>query len=129
MSEAKRTPLSMEEATRRMGEPSWLMLGVICQKPGEAIPSIEVIRRVEKVYQISDYPVKKIDPSTVHYAMKRMLNDGVLNSEQVDKIEIPGPHGSKHWENRPLYAVTPLGSEMWQRRTALITALINPINS
>ncbi len=125
MIEGSRKPVDIETATRRMGEPSWLMLGVMCRQPSEEIPTIEVMRRVAEAYKQSNYPIQEILPSTVHYAVDRMLKDGVLTHTRPDFVEIPGPHGTTHREYRPLYTVTPLGQEMWQRRLALIQAL-NP---
>src|SRR3990172_1507909 len=57
-----------------MGEPSWLVLQVL--EPDDAIPAVEIIRRVERLLTAADYPRKHLDPSTLHYALRRMEDDG-----------------------------------------------------
>lgn len=104
----------LEHATRRLADPSWLMLGVLMD--GQAVPGFTIIHRVEQLYIESNYPIKTIDPSTVHYAIKRMMEIGVISSPGIEIVNVRGPHGSTRQEPRSLYQITDLGREAMMRR-------------
>lgn len=107
----------MEAVFRRMGEPSWLILRVL--NPADAIPGIEIIRRVEDLLETAEYPYKRLDPSTLHYALKRMAEDGLVRCEGQREVEVPGPRGTSRRESRPVYVITGLGAEALDRRRLL----------
>ena len=70
---------------RRMGEQSWWILRVL--SPTEAIPGIEIIGRVQRLLTAADYPTKRLDPATLHYALKRMQDDGLIRYESEREVE------------------------------------------
>lgn len=107
----------MEAVFRRMGEPSWLILRVL--NPADAIPGIKIIRRVEDLLEAAVYPYKRLDPSTLHYALKRMAEDGLVHCEGHRDVEVPGPRGTVRRESRPVYVITGLGAEALDRRRLL----------
>lgn len=102
---------------RRMGEPSWLILSVL--EPSNAIPGVEIIQRVEEMYAKAKYPTRHLDPSTLHYALKRMGEDGLVRYEGRREVEVPGPHGSTHPEQRSVYVITAEGAAVLTRKRAL----------
>ena len=108
---------TLYEAMRRMGEPSWLILHVL--DPSDAIPAIEIVRRVEGVLERAEYPHRHLDPSTTHYALRRMQSDGLIVCEGERLVEVPGPRGSSRLEMRPLYVISPLGTEALAARDRL----------
>ena len=107
----------MEAVFRRMGEPSWHILRVL--NPVDPMPGIEIIRRVETLLTAADYPYKRLDPSTLHYALKRMAEDGLVRCEGQQEVDVPGPRGTSRRELRPVYVITGLGAEVLNRRRLL----------
>lgn len=106
----------LEAVFRRMGEPSWFILRAL--HPTEGRPGIDVIRRVERTLEAADYPYKTLDPSTLHYALKRMIEDGLVRMLGKEIVDVPGPRGSTRREERPVYVITGLGSAVLNRRRA-----------
>jgi DNA-binding PadR family transcriptional regulator len=113
-----RDPLT--QAIRRMGEPSWLVLEVLTA--GQAIPGIEILRRANELLQTSNYPATRLDPSTLHYALQRMQEDGLVQQRGEREVQVPGPRGSTRAELRPVYAIAALGEQALSRRHALQAA-------
>jgi DNA-binding PadR family transcriptional regulator len=113
----KRTGEELEPILRRMGDPSWLILAVL--DPVEGIPGVEIIGRVEKVLQQADYPTRRLDPSTLHYGLKRMEEDGLICCTGRREVDVPGPRGTTRREQRSVYVVTALGERALERRRAL----------
>ena len=110
----------LEPVFRRMGEPSWLILSVL--EPVNAIPGIEIIRRVEDLYKASDYPTKRLDPSTLHYALKRMEEDGLVEQVGQREVDVPGPRGTSRRDVRTVYVMTGLGAQVLDRHRRLEAA-------
>jgi len=106
---------------RRMGEPSWLILRAL--DPSQGIAGIQIIQRVEDVLQRANYPYQHLDPATLHYALKRMQDDGLVRCEGEQETDVPGPHGTHRRARRPVYVITGLGSSILQRRVALDAVL------
>ena len=102
---------------RSMGEPSWLVLQVL--EPDDAIPAVEIIRRVERLLTAADYPRKHLDPSTLHYALRRMEDDGMINCEGRREVDVPSPRGGTRREIRPVYSITEVGVEMLRYKRKL----------
>ena len=83
------------------------------------LPDSEIIRRVEEGLRRADYPTKKVDPSTVHYALKRMVDDGLVEQKREQEVDVPGPRGTVRREARTVYVITGLGATALRRRLAL----------
>lgn len=111
---------------RRMGDPSWLILSRLHST--EPIPGIEIIRRVEALLKESDYPVKRLDPSTLHYALKRMEDDNLVGCEGDREVDVPGPHGITRREQRPVYVITDLGLQALEYKKRL-ARIRSPLSS
>lgn len=107
----------LEPVFRRMGEPSWLILGVLDPVAGR--PGVEIIRQVEDLFNRVNYPTQHLDPSTLHYALKRMEEDGLVRCDGRRLVEVPGPHGTTRPEQRSIYVITPLGVAALECRHAL----------
>jgi hypothetical protein len=108
-------------AIRRLGEASWLILRALGTAQ-QAIPGIEVIRRVEGILQAANYPYQTIDGSTTHYALRRLMEIGLVKDEGQMKVEIPIGHGFTRYEVRTVYSITPLGLEALKSRDRLAAA-------
>ena len=104
---------------RRMGEPSWWILRVLSAT--EPIPGIEIIQRVHRLLATADYPMKRLDPATLHYALKRMDDDGLIRGEGDREVEVPGPRRTIRLAMRPVYVITGLGEVALARRRRLET--------
>src|SRR3990172_10814151 len=107
-----------------MGEPSWLVLQVL--EPDDAIPAVEIIRRVERLLTAADYSRKHLDPSTLHYALRRMEDDGMINCEGRREVDVPSPRGGTRREIRPVYSITEVGVEMLRYKRKL-DAFFRPV--
>lgn len=97
----------LEAILRRMGEPSWLILRAL--DPSEPMPGIEIIRQVEEWLHQANYAYKRLDPSTLHYALKRMEEDGLVECAGWREVDVPGPRGATRRERRPVYVITGAG--------------------
>jgi DNA-binding PadR family transcriptional regulator len=106
-----------EPIFRRMGEQSWWILAAL--EPVNAQPGIEIIRRVECWLAAADYPTKTLDPSTLHYALKRMEEDGLVENRGRRVVDVPGPRGTTRQEPRSVYVITGLGERALARRRKL----------
>jgi DNA-binding PadR family transcriptional regulator len=116
----KRQEDSLETIFRRMGEPSWLILQAL--DSSRALPGIEIIRRVERLLHDVDYPFTRLDPSTLHYALKRMEEDGLVKCEGRREVDVPGPRGTTRRETRSVYKIMGLGTQALSRRARLVEA-------
>jgi DNA-binding PadR family transcriptional regulator len=105
-----------------MQEPSWLILSAL--DPIHALAGIEIIRKVEGFYQNAGYPHRHLDPSTLHYALRRMEEDGLVRCEGQQETEVPGPWGTTRLAPRAVYVITGLGSEALSRRAQLQKAAL-----
>jgi DNA-binding PadR family transcriptional regulator len=104
----------LQAGTRRMGEPSWLVLRVL--DPHRGIPGIEILRRVDDVLEAAGYPMRRLEPSTLHYALKRMEEDGFVRATGPVEVDVPGPRGSSRRAPRLVYQLTGLGAMALERR-------------
>jgi len=95
----------LEQILRRMGEPSWLILAAL--SPAQPLPGIEILRRVEALLAEAEYPTKHLDPSTLHYALKRMEDDRLLCCQGTRDVPIPGPRGTIRREPRAVCTLLP----------------------
>jgi DNA-binding PadR family transcriptional regulator len=111
----------MARTFRRMGEQAWQILyalHAVFLRLGAAVPGFLILEEVEQGYAESDYPVRRLDPSTLHYALERMEEDGLIKTEAEQAVDVPGPHGSTVRRLRPVYSLTGLGAEALSRRAA-----------
>src|SRR5215212_8406979 len=104
----------LESIVRRMGQPSWLILAVL--DPVRPLPGTEIIDRVEDLLARADYPMKTLDPSTLHYGLKRMIDDGLVAHQGRREVDVPGPHGTKRRALRDVYVITGTGHEVLDRK-------------
>jgi DNA-binding PadR family transcriptional regulator len=103
----------LERAMGRMQDASWLILSAL--DPARPLPGIEIIKRVEAVYAEAGYPQRHLDPSTLHYGLKRMTDDGLVRREGERDVDVPGPRGASRRESRAVFVITGEG----QRALAL----------
>src|SRR5690348_1884392 len=89
---SRRRRESLEDIVRQMGEPSWLVLAVL--EPTNPIAAIEIIRRVEQLLAEADYPYKRLDPSTLHHSLSRMIEDGLVLHAGQQEVDVPVGHGA-----------------------------------
>ncbi len=122
----KRERDPLEEGIRRMGEPSWLILRALYGSLGP-IPGIEIIQRVEDYLVQADWPYKELEASTLHYALRRMEDDGFVRRQGERDVDVPGPRGSTRREKRVVYAITGLGSQAVTRRDVLDRVSKRPV--
>ena len=109
----------LERAILRMQEPSWLILSALDATHAQA--GIEIIRKVEGFYENAGYPHRRLDPSTLHYALRRMEQDGLVRCEGQQETDVPGPRGRTRREPRAVYVISGLGSQALIRRVQLET--------
>src|SRR5690242_2965918 len=114
----RKGPDPLATIIRRMGEPSWLILRALSTTP-DAVPGFEIIREVGRMLEAADYPYKSMDPSTLHYALKRLQQAGVVRCEGVAEVDVPTGHGSTKREPRPVYRITGVGERALATRDRL----------
>lgn len=68
-------------------------------EPGEALPGYQIIQRIER------REGKSVDPSTLHYAMARLEERGLMAWVKRE-VDVPGPLGTIRRETRYLHYVT-----------------------
>lgn len=107
----------LQQKVRRMGEPSWLILHALIGS--EPIPGIEIINRVEDILTEAGYPARRLDPSTLHYALKRMEDDGFVYCGTEREVDVPSAHGGTRRELRPVFSLTGLGARAIDHRRML----------
>jgi DNA-binding PadR family transcriptional regulator len=113
----------LERAILRMQEPSWAILSAL--DPTHARPGIELLDLVEAMYRASDYPRRRLDPSTLHYALRRMEQDGLVTCDGEREVEVPGPWETRIRQTRPVYRITGYG-QMALDRHARLYAQMHP---
>jgi hypothetical protein len=121
MSERER----MEHVFRRMGEPSWHILRVLSLS--EALPGFEIINRVESLLRSVNFPYHRLDPSTLHHALKRMMDDGLVRCPGDREVEVPGPRGTTRRASRAVYLLTGFGAAVRARKAELDTELADRV--
>jgi DNA-binding PadR family transcriptional regulator len=112
----------LARAIERMGEPSWFILNVLSHQ-AEPIPGLRIIQHVNTLLQEADYPHKDLGANTLHYALRRMEEDGIVSCTGHANVEVPGPWGTTRTESRPVYAITAAGRAVLARRYALDQAV------
>lgn len=112
---------------KRMGEPSWWILSAL--DPTTPLPGIEIIRQVEDLLRRADYPHTRLDPSTLHYALQRMIDDGLVRHEGKRIVEIARASGTPAKRSRDVYTITGLGMRALARRQSLSQVLWSAGNS
>lgn len=111
-------PDPVARAIERMGEPSWLILNVLGHQT-DLIPGLRIIQEVNALLQEADYPHKDLGANTLHYALRRMEEDGLVRCAGQANVEVPGSWGSTRTELRPVYAITGQGRATLEHRRAL----------
>ena len=105
MTEQAPTDEQLEKIASRMGTPSEVILRVLVAAGGEALPGFEITRRVTALLDATGLPRRSLDASTLHYALLRMMQDGLVVSLGEREVEVPAPHGKTYRQNREVYAV------------------------
>ncbi len=100
----------LEPILRRMQQPSWLILSVL--DPTIPLPGTQIIDRVEALYAKAGYPTRTLDPSTAHYAIRRLIEDGLVRSAGKREVDVPGPRGTTRRAEREVYLITGLGRQV-----------------
>jgi DNA-binding PadR family transcriptional regulator len=112
---------NLEPVMKRMGTPSFLILAVL--EPNVGLAGTQIIDRAECLLAASGYPTRTLDPATLHYALKRMEDDGLVACQGKQEVDVPGPHGTKRRELRSVYVITGLGSRVLQHKCRLDAAM------
>lgn len=110
----------LRHAMDRMQDASWFILSAL--DPGRPLPGIEIIRRVEEVYAAAGVPRRRLDPSTLHYGLKRMAEDGLVRRDGEREVEVPGPRGTTRREMRAVFVITGEGQRALALRDRLEVA-------
>jgi hypothetical protein len=100
-------PDDLGQIVRRMGQPSWLILGVLESHRGLA--GIQIIDRVEAVLADAAFPHRTLDPSTLHLSLKRMITDGLVRSDGRRTVDVPTAFGRTHPAEREVFVITSKG--------------------
>jgi DNA-binding PadR family transcriptional regulator len=111
----------IEHLLKRLGEPSWWILATL--HPTEPKPALSIVRDVEDRLRGAEYPNARLDPSTLHYALRRMLEDGLVARLPDREVDVPGPHGTTRRELRPVWIITNAGVEMLRHRHRVTEAM------
>src|SRR5947209_7297603 len=69
----------LERVFRSMGEPSWWVLSALAANP-EGLAPFQIVRHVQHVLRTADHPIKRLDPGTLHYALPRLEELGVIEA-------------------------------------------------
>ncbi len=117
--EEKRQHVS--SSTRRMSEQSWLILNALSSSL-EPLPGIDIIRRVESYMTGASGVSETLDPSTLHYSLERMEDDGLVRCDGEREVSVPGPRGTMRHAMRAVYVITGLGSMALAQHDALYEA-------
>jgi len=116
----------LERVFKSMGEPSWWVLSALAANP-EGLAPFQIVRHVQQVLRTADYPIKRLDPGTLHYALSRLEELGVIESAGERDLNVPIGHGAMRTEKRPVWAITALGGLALARRARMQRALARPI--
>ena len=84
--------------------------------PARPVPGTEIIDRVEEMLARANYPMKTLDPSTLHYALERMSKDGLVAHRGRREVDVPGPLGTKRRAPRDVYVITGLGQQVLEHK-------------
>jgi len=103
-----------------MQDASWLILSAL--DPVHPLPGIDIIRRVEAIYADAGYPQRHLDASTLHYAFKRMADDGLVRREGEREVDVPGPRATTRREPRAVFVITGEGQRALALRDQLEAA-------
>jgi len=98
-----------------MGDPSWWVLAALSHHPDGLAP-FQIIHSVQTWLKESDYPVKRLDPGTLHYAIPRMEELGVVEFAGQREVDVPVGHGATKREKRPVWKIAALGEVALARR-------------
>lgn len=110
----------LERVVGRMQDASWFILSAL--DPVHPLPGIEIIRRVESIYADAGYPWRHLDPSTLHYGLKRMTDDGLVRRDGEREVDVPGPHSTTRRESRAVFVITGEGQRALVLRDRLEVA-------
>ena len=106
----------LDSAIGRMGEVSWLFLRVL--HPTEAKPAIRILMEAEQLLADAGRG-REIDPSTLHYALKRMEQDGLVRQDGRQQVPVPGGRGGFRSEERTVFVITQQVQEALARHDRL----------
>ncbi|GEM_PF-6925338 len=115
---------SLEKLYKRMGEPSWLILRAL-QRAGRGTRQV-ITGEVKALQWAGGAPDQALDPSTLHYALQRMVSDGILaEAGSADTgLSVAEPTAVYHAGRAapPEFMLTALGLELLERRQTMIAA-------
>jgi len=94
----------LEGIVRKLGQPSWLILAAL--DPAHPLAGTQIIDRVETLLTRAEFPQRTLDPSTLHYALKRLGDDGLVKALGKREVDVPGPHGTTHRALRDVYVLS-----------------------
>lgn len=116
----------LQRAFRSMGEPSWWVLMTLATN-SEGLAPFQIIRHVQQALGQTRSPITRLDPGTLHYALRRMEELGVIEAAGERVVEVPVGHGATKLEARPVWAITALGELALKRREQMQRALGRPL--
>lgn len=114
------SPADLDRLYARMGEPSWLILNAL--QALRTASRVMLTRQVAAVQASRSVGATPLDPSTLHYALKRMLSDGILEEVAEEEITAQGQRiaearvAYRTKSHRPHYGLTPLGQQLLAAR-------------
>jgi len=98
----------LQRVFRSMGEPSWWLLTALSNHP-EGLAPFQMIHQVQDWLKQSNYPVQRLDPGTVHYAIPRMEELGVIEFAGEQEVDVPVGRGATKPDKRPVWKLSALG--------------------
>lgn len=120
----------VERLYRKMGEPSWLILRAVA---GLAAGSRGEIAQQAQTLLATGGSSGRLDPSTLHYALQRMLADGLLAVAGEGGHRVGEPAATYTAGAAPgrggHYRITPLGEELLALRRRRIAVEVTTMDA
>ena len=119
-----------ERLYRKMGEPSWLILRAVADLADSS--RSDIARQVQRLLT-SGGGGSRLDPSTLHYALQRMLGDGLIAEAGAAGHSVGEPAATYTAGAGPGrgagYRITPLGEELLALRRRRIAVEVTTMDT
>jgi len=80
--------------------------------PTQPLPGIDIIQRAEAYLGTIQARYRHLDAATLHYALQRMEDRGLVRCVGDAVVTVPGPWGTTQRAERPVYALTEDGKRL-----------------